>query len=82
LALRIQIGTYRLDKRRGDLIKRLRDNPPATPDPLYDSALRMLEVDYETAGITERPRLMSVAERNVSLYFTLTRMRIPGEASD
>jgi hypothetical protein len=73
-ALRIQIGGYRLDKRRADLLARLKADPPTGEDRLYESALRLLTDEYETTEPAERARLMSVAERNVSLYFTLKRM--------
>jgi hypothetical protein len=72
--LRIQIGGYRLDKRRADLLARLKAEPPPAEDRLYDYALRLLTDDYDTTDPAGRARVLSVAERNVSLYFTLRRM--------
>jgi hypothetical protein len=72
--LRIQIGGYRLDKRRADLLARLQADPPSGEDRLYDYALRLLTNEYDASEASDRARILSVAERNVSLYFTLKRM--------
>jgi hypothetical protein len=72
--VRIQIGGYRLDRRRADLLVRLKADPPDAPDRLYDYALKLLVEDYDATDPSERPRLIAVAESNVSLYFTLKRM--------